>query len=303
MPPLVPSISKRIRAIRVTLIDRIAIGKPVQVFASLVANRIAVDKLAGAGVVVAVGQAQQPRLGVRVVPKLTAEAHRVVLRHRRRVHLHVLAQRPVPLVDRLIIRARSRCVGVGVLPLDQVALGVKGKAVGLAAAFVVAGAPAVGGPAVEGLEACRRVAVAFLGDQATAVVEEVGRAGGGGLSDAEAVAVVGCRERRAADAGQAVFRVEAERGALVSRRVAAAVEVDARNGNLVVGVRGQERRRVCRAVLEAVSNTGRRSLVDCLPLDHSFTFTDSKPFFSVNLPSRFSPSTKASCKTEAFSAA
>jgi len=193
----------------------LVVSQAVEVLASRVANRVAVHELAGAGVVVAVGQAQQPRLGVRVVPELAPEAYRVVLRHRRRVHLHVLAQRPVPLVDRLVIRARSRCVGVGVLPLDQVALGVKGKAVGLAAAFVVAGAPAVGGPAVEGLEACRRPAVAFLGDQAAAVVEEVGRAGGGGLLDAEAVAVVGCRERRAADAGQAVFGVKAERDVAV----------------------------------------------------------------------------------------
>lgn len=199
----------------------LVVSQAVEVLASRVANRVAVHELAGSGVVVAVGQAQQPRLGVRVVPELAPEAYRVVLRHRRRVHLRVLAQGPVPLVDRLIIRACACCVGVGVLPLNQVALGVKGKAVGLAAAFVVAGAPAVGGPAVEGLEACRRPAVAFLGDQATAVVEEVGRdgrraAGGrGGLLDAEAVAVVGGREGRAADAGQAVFGVKAERDVAV----------------------------------------------------------------------------------------
>ncbi len=55
----------------------LVVSQAVEVLASRVANRVAVHELAGAGVVVAVGQAQQARLGVRVVAKLTPEANRV----------------------------------------------------------------------------------------------------------------------------------------------------------------------------------------------------------------------------------
>ena len=61
-------------SIRVALIDRVAPAEPVQVLPARVANWIAVHELAGAGVVVAVRQAQQARFRVRVVPILAPEA-------------------------------------------------------------------------------------------------------------------------------------------------------------------------------------------------------------------------------------
>ena len=61
-------------SIRIALINRVAFAKPVQVHAAVVANRVPVDELARAGVVVAVRQAQEARLGVRVVAELRSEA-------------------------------------------------------------------------------------------------------------------------------------------------------------------------------------------------------------------------------------
>jgi hypothetical protein len=54
---------------------------------------------------------------------------------------------------------------------------------------------------------------------------------------AVAVAVVRGREGRAGDAGETVLRVEGERGACVSRRIARAVEREAGIGELVVHIK------------------------------------------------------------------
>ena len=72
------------KSILIFFIDRIAIAKPVQVRPAPISNRVPVEELAGAGVVVAVRQAQQARLHIRVVAELAAEACRVLVRLRLR---------------------------------------------------------------------------------------------------------------------------------------------------------------------------------------------------------------------------
>jgi len=58
----------------IALVDRIAVAEPIQIGSARIADGVPVDELARAGVVVAVRQAQQARLRIRVVPKLAPEA-------------------------------------------------------------------------------------------------------------------------------------------------------------------------------------------------------------------------------------
>ena len=159
-------------------------------------------------------QAQEARLRVRVVAELTAEAHRIMVRRRPAAcpDRVVLPQGPVALVERLVKRRRARRIISRRLPLHHRALRVKGVVEHHAP--IVPRPPAVRRFAVHRRERRRAAAVGFFHDGACAVVEEVGGDGrraadrGGGLSDAEAVAVIGGAEGRAADARQAVFGVK-----------------------------------------------------------------------------------------------
>ena len=71
--------SRTLGSIRITFIDRVPRTEPIKVRSPLIANGVPVDELAGAGVVVAMRQAQKPRFGVRIVAELPPEACWVVL--------------------------------------------------------------------------------------------------------------------------------------------------------------------------------------------------------------------------------
>lgn len=84
MPLLLYPVSRRVRPVRVRLVNGVVPAEAVEVDAPPVADGVPVDELARAGVVVAVRQAQQPRLRVRVVPVLAPELRRVLATGRAR---------------------------------------------------------------------------------------------------------------------------------------------------------------------------------------------------------------------------
>lgn len=66
-------------AVWITLIDGIVVGEPIQVLPARVPDGVPRQEPARPRIVVAVRQAQQARLQVRVVALLTAEAYGVLL--------------------------------------------------------------------------------------------------------------------------------------------------------------------------------------------------------------------------------
>ena len=62
----------------IALIDGVSAAEPVEVLPARVPERVPRQEPSRAGIVVAVRQAQKPRLRVRVVPKLPPELERVV---------------------------------------------------------------------------------------------------------------------------------------------------------------------------------------------------------------------------------
>ena len=163
-------------------------------------------------------QAQEAR--VRVVAALAPEPHRVGVSRlmvRRRTERAILtAPRPVSLVDRRVKRSAPQAKRPPRLTLHHRALRVIREVVGGAVTRHIPRPQAVGSPARRGGDGGCGAAVGFSGHGACAVVKKVGGDGGraadgrGGLFDPQAVAVIRRRERRAADAGQAIFRVKGE---------------------------------------------------------------------------------------------
>ena len=114
-------------------------------------------------------QAQQPRLGVRVVAELAPEACGVVLANNRSRRAFVgLAQRPVALKRRAVIGRKAPCIRTVRVPLLYGALRVVHELVDDAA--LLACSPAVGCYGIEGGKGCCRAVEGLFGDGGAAVV-------------------------------------------------------------------------------------------------------------------------------------
>ena len=253
MPPFIPRIRKGVCPIRVTLIDRIAVAKPVQVRPARIPNRIAVDELARPWIIIPVRQAQKARLRVRVVPELASEPCGVMLPNARSRRAFVgLPECPVALKGGAVVRRQTRRERRVRLTLLHAPLRIVHELVDQAP--LLAGTPAICRDPVEGGECCRSAVEALLGNGSAPVVDVVGGHAPRRLLGPQTIPVVSRAERGAADRGQAIFRVEAEGSTFVGGRVAVAVEDVQTQVDLVVGVDGQRSRRVRRTGPEAVGD-------------------------------------------------
>ena len=164
-------------------------------------------------------QAQQSRLRVCVVAELTSEACGVMLPDAcpRRTFVG-LAQGPIPLKRRAVIRRKAAGVGAVRVPLLNTALRVIDELVDDAA--LLPGPPAVRS---HGVQCCERgccAAEGFFGNGRRAVVDKVGGDACRCLFGPQTVAIIGRAKGGAADGRQAVFGVERECRRFVGGRVA-----------------------------------------------------------------------------------